>query len=918
MVSSNNNYNFDVKLNDLDSHDSFAAKALPSSSSSSSTMTPLTSTGSTRTSNINRSTMKSYDSRLFIRLYLVLLLLILSYAGVSTVFFTNHGVMNNTKHRNLSSIHDYYHDYGYLDYFIQHFVNFEYKHSNNNIINNNHRSLFKESDFPQINQNNDNENDNNDNNDNENDNGINPSNKICRNYLKQFLSGTTDVRDECEGLENAYDASDCQSTEGDENNDNGNPKSIFLYQDSNNNNNTDNGNNSDSNTDDNTPAIDDFFEEFECCKVISHYYSSKCLYHQRYASLSLLGIVSVLILCSLTKTILHSCTLISLQWLPEAGGCIIVGAVVSLILKTINKSSSTMTLFDYSSSFDDELFMYILLPPIIFQASLSIHKKQFTKLLYPILMFAVFGTFLSSVLIGYIVHYGTYYIPNKITTTIPLLDSMLYGSLISSIDPVATLSILGSMGIATDHVLYVVVFGESILNDGVAIALFDSLKMHLEKNGDNHGSNINYNIGGAIDHVLVKESVQYFFKICIGSVSVGVFVGILCTIYFWLLRGKQTPVMEVATFFCFAFIAYYSSDGLLGCSGIVSIMTAGFIMDIYVRGYGLSEQDEEHEIGPNSNDDNSADNGTHYSGQENGDHLYASLSSPGMTTSARCCWDNHFSIRTFFTDCKIMFSGVGHMSYRAKVHVGFVADVLANLMETAIFGYLGLFLFSNKKWDDIPLIIIGIISCVLSRVLMIWITSAFVNGGLMLNKYCSHCVRRVYHRVNSDADEPMSNQQSNITFNGERDNFFIDRNMQLVLLYSGVRGAVSLALAENIPLYDAVTKNGSSFKPALKAMTSSSIIFTVFFFGASTYFTLKQQQGRINQEALDDENQIASSNGFIRGIWNRNILGFNHDHYDLSLQDSTRNSLNTSLLQSDTAGVNDGRHLPPWMGASGR
>lgn len=827
----------------------------------------------------------SSTTRLAISLHIIALAFIASYAFMSTTFWTDnhHHITNDSIRHQLLHVDERTNDHRYLQPFLK------YTHQSTSSASLTNRRLLFEDNVRTSGADDD------------------PSNKNCRNYLKQFLSGTTNDRDECEGLENAYTSSKCQQNES------GNDKPTLLFNQQNNN--TDNNSNN-NNHNNNDNKNDDFFEEFECCQVISHYYSSKCMYHQRYASLTLLGIVSVLILCSLTKTILHSCTLISLQWLPEAGGCIIVGAIVSLIFNSFFMSNNTTTLFDYNSSFNDELFMYILLPPIIFHQSLSIHKKQFTKLLYPILMFAVFGTFLSSILIGYIVHYGTYYIPDNITTTIPLLDSMLYGSLISSIDPVATLSILGSMGIATDHVLYIVVFGESILNDGVAIALFDSLKMHLEKRNDESlVSNINYLKSDDIDNQLVKESLQYFIKICIGSVSVGLLVGILCTMYFWFLRGKQSPVMEVGTFFFFAFIAYYSSDGLLGCSGIVSIMTAGFIMDIYVRGYRLSDQDEEREIGQsnsNSNGTGVTEGVSHYPNQDgNVDHLYASLSSSEMTTRARCCWDNNFSIRGLLTDCKIMFSGVGHMSHRARVHVGFVAEVLANLMETSIFAYLGLFLFSNKKWDDIPLIIIGISSCVLSRMVMIGITSVIVNGGIMLKKYIQSCFRKVYNRVSDNDDEPIDSQQQNrFNHNHEQEAFYIDRNMQLVLLYSGVRGAVSLALAENIPLYDAVTNSGSMFKPALKAMTSSSIIFTVFFFGASTYFTLKRQRERINQVGLDTEAQRRV--GLIGGIVNFNIFGYDQQiQHDLSLQqEDTRSTLTTSLLSSDNA---DERHLPPWM-----
>ncbi len=281
---------------------------------------------------------------------------------------------------------------------------------------------------------------------------INPHNKICRNYLKKMLEGATSGNDECEGLENAYRDADCS-------------EDITLTSSAarnspreDNNGGADDNNSTDTTDDDtdDTPAIDDFFQEVKCCQMISHYYAGRCLYHQQYASLSLLAIVSVLILCSLVKTMLQT---LEINWLPEAGGCILVGAVVGGIF------SSQFPNHDMSlGSFNGDLFLFILLPPIIFHASLSIDKRKFRTLIFPIMMFAVVGTFVSAIMTGVTVHYMTKGFGSFTTTeTIPMLDSLIFGALISSVDPVATLSLFHSMGVSSTDMLYVVVFGESIL-----------------------------------------------------------------------------------------------------------------------------------------------------------------------------------------------------------------------------------------------------------------------------------------------------------------------------------------------------------------------------------------------------------------------------------------------------------------------
>ena len=52
------------------------------------------------------------------------------------------------------------------------------------------------------------------------------------------------------------------------------------------------------------------------------------------------------------------------------------------------------------------------------------------------------------------------------------MEALLFGALISAVDPVATLSIMGNPELHCDPLLYSLVFGESVLNDAVAIVLF--------------------------------------------------------------------------------------------------------------------------------------------------------------------------------------------------------------------------------------------------------------------------------------------------------------------------------------------------------------------------------------------------------------------------------------------------------------
>jgi hypothetical protein len=180
------------------------------------------------------------------------------------------------------------------------------------------------------------------------------------------------------------------------------------------------------------------------------------------------------------------------------------------------------------------------------------------------------------------------------------------------------------------------------------------------------------------------------------------------------------------------------------------------------------------------------------------------------------------------------FSGSGHIRDKSRLHVGFVAEVVSSLMETAIFAYLGLFLFNEQDWN-IWLMGTGIFACMTSRAGMVVCLSLLVNlcvwidlEGMLGRVWLMFTGRQQRAAARLDDDSIHSSSKA-----------YLDRRTQIILFSAGVRGAVSYALVQNIPVYNSVTKQGSHFKGELKAMTSATIVVLLFLFGAITYYTVQ-------------------------------------------------------------------------------
>jgi NhaP-type Na+/H+ or K+/H+ antiporter len=224
-----------------------------------------------------------------------------------------------------------------------------------------------------------------------------------------------------------------------------------------------------------------------------------------------------LILSALTATFVHRSGFT--ETLPESLITIFVGLAIGAIVRVSSDKE-----VQASASFSNEIFMLGLLPIIIAESGYSLDRVIFFKNFWSILVFAVFGTLISALTIGFFIFEA-----GKAGAVISLSfdECMAFASLLSATDPVATLAVFGALRV--DPTLNALVYGESVLNDAVGLVLFRVWTAFI------------------VDEVsglsIFLASIR-FVEILLVSILLGYVVGFVCTIVFRIMF-KQTAHVAV-------------------------------------------------------------------------------------------------------------------------------------------------------------------------------------------------------------------------------------------------------------------------------------------------------------------------------------------------------------------------------------
>lgn len=142
--------------------------------------------------------------------------------------------------------------------------------------------------------------------------------------------------------------------------------------------------------------------------------------------------------------------------------------------------------------------------------------------------------------------------------SISFVEAISVGATLSATDPVTILAIFNTYKV--DPKLYTVIFGESILNDAIAIVMFETAQRY-RPGGARHGP---LTVAGYF------EACGYFFLIFFSSLFLGVLVGIGTALLLKYTLVRRFPKIESCLVILIAYASYFFANGV-GMSGQLAI-----------------------------------------------------------------------------------------------------------------------------------------------------------------------------------------------------------------------------------------------------------------------------------------------------------------------------------------------------------
>lgn len=198
------------------------------------------------------------------------------------------------------------------------------------------------------------------------------------------------------------------------------------------------------------------------------------------------------------------------------------------------------------------VFLYVFLPTLLFQATLGMNLRRMMDDWVPILVLAVVAVVVATLSVGYALSWAS---------TLPLVACLLIGAIVSTTDPSAVVSIFRS--ISAPRRLARIIEGESLLNDAAAIALF--------------GLFMSFVMLGVPDPSL-GDALAQFPLLILGGALTGWLAARLAV---WVMAMfRRFELAQISISVALPYLAYIGAEQSIGASGVIAVVAAGLTLNL--------------------------------------------------------------------------------------------------------------------------------------------------------------------------------------------------------------------------------------------------------------------------------------------------------------------------------------------------
>ncbi len=204
---------------------------------------------------------------------------------------------------------------------------------------------------------------------------------------------------------------------------------------------------------------------------------------------------------------------------------------------------------------ESSVFIFVLMPVLIFQSAVGIDVRQIAEDATPILVLSVFAVIFASFFIGGVMH---------LASGFSLMACLLLGAVVATTDPVAVIGILRDVG--APQRLGRLLEGESLFNDAAAITLFILFLGYVLEPQP-------VDVAGSLVNFLVLGGGGALFGYLIGRIT--------CVL---LAFVGDRPMAQVTILLAAPYLAFIFAEAALHVSGVVAVVTVGIAVNLYGPG----------------------------------------------------------------------------------------------------------------------------------------------------------------------------------------------------------------------------------------------------------------------------------------------------------------------------------------------